>query len=61
LLGLAFAWLLAKGAASGIAGATKPGQVQANARATTRVLDQTASDEIDLVLTQVANAKGSEV
>ncbi len=54
LLELAFAWLLAKGAASVIAGATRPEQVQANASATTWVLDQAALAEIDLLLTQAA-------
>lgn len=50
LLELAFSWLLAKGAASVIAGATKPEQVRANAQAAAWVLDQAVLAEIDLLL-----------
>jgi aryl-alcohol dehydrogenase-like predicted oxidoreductase len=50
LLELAFAWLLAKGAASVIAGATKPEQITANVRAADWTLDAADLAEIDQVL-----------
>ncbi|HEY1856363.1 aldo/keto reductase [Acidocella sp.] len=47
LLELAFAWLLAKGAASVIAGATKPEQIEANVRAAAWTLNSANLEEID--------------
>jgi aryl-alcohol dehydrogenase-like predicted oxidoreductase len=54
LLDLAFTWLLAKGAASVIAGATKPEQIAANARAANWELAPADLVEIDRLLGDTA-------
>jgi aryl-alcohol dehydrogenase-like predicted oxidoreductase len=50
LLDLAFAWLLAKGSASVIAGATRPEQIAANVRAADWVLQAADVAEIDQLI-----------
>ena len=52
LLDLAFSWLLAKGAASVIAGATKPEQIGANVRAADWTLDAADLAAIDQLLSE---------
>jgi aryl-alcohol dehydrogenase-like predicted oxidoreductase len=56
LLDLAFGWLLAKGAASVIAGATTPAQIESNVRAAAWTLSPPELEEIDQILQPVPAA-----